>query len=180
MKRGPTPSRVWQTMRPATGFRSAEKTAAIETMLGYVPEISVEMWMNDKYVVSVDRRNDGSVLSLSIRRCDRGWPRDWRDFQHVKNDIAGAEIEAVELYPAESRLVDQANQFWLWCLPPDETFAIGFFDGRVIDDSETAAIIGAKQRNVDESDVERFLASEPTVNEIAKRLLDRYEPGVKS
>jgi hypothetical protein len=35
---------------------------------------------------------------------------DWRDLQRIKNQLVGPECEAVELYPAESRKVDTANQ----------------------------------------------------------------------
>lgn len=54
---------------------------------------------------------------LSIKRRDRE-PIDenrWRILQHIKNTLLGEEHEAVEVYPAESRLVDTANQVHLWC-----------------------------------------------------------------
>ena len=35
----------------------------------------------------------------------------------MQNELVGDECEAIELYPAESRLVDTANQYWLWCFP---------------------------------------------------------------
>jgi hypothetical protein len=48
-----------------------------------------EVWKNHHYTVHVDRRDDGSVQELSIRRDDRKPARDWRDFQRIKNEIAG-------------------------------------------------------------------------------------------
>ena len=48
---------------------------------------------------------------------DQSAHHDWRDFQRIKNDIVGPEYEAVELYPAESRLLDPSNRFYLWCFP---------------------------------------------------------------
>jgi len=87
---------------------------------------NLEMWRNGLYVVTVTRREDGSVAELSIRREDRKAPRDWRHFQRIKTEIAGADVEAVELYPAEDRLMDTANQFYLWCLSPGERFPLGF------------------------------------------------------
>ncbi len=42
--------------------------------------------------------------------------------------------EAVELYPAESRKVDTANQYWLWCFRSDKVrFPIGFQERAVTD-----------------------------------------------
>ena len=64
------------------------------------------------------------MIHLSIRNADRSARHDWRDFQRIKNQLAGPEWEAVEIYPAESRLVDAANQYHLWCF--QFTFGIGF------------------------------------------------------
>lgn len=80
-----------------------------------------EQFQNDLYVVT--RRHltpnpDSDAppgMHLSIRRQDRQPCRDWRDFQRIKNQLAGPEWEAVELYPAESRKVDGANQYHLFC-----------------------------------------------------------------
>jgi hypothetical protein len=56
--------------------------------------------------------------------------------QAIKNGIVGEECEAVELYPAESRLVDTANQYHLWALPSDlMRFPFGFRERSV---TETA------------------------------------------
>ncbi len=51
---------------------------------------------------------------LSIRNNDRSTRRDWRDFQRIKNEIVGREIEMVEIYPQESQKVDMSNQYHLW------------------------------------------------------------------
>ena len=65
-------------------------------------------------------------------------------------DVGAAEIEAIEIYPAESRLVDTSNQYWLWCLPPGEHVPVGFFDGRVVSNNEYAQQFGAVQRDYDD------------------------------
>ena len=152
-KKGPTPKRAWQPLRRGVNYVTPEKAAKVRALLGRDPilgeEYSDEVWLNDKYVVHVRRRDDKSVVSLSIRRQDRQWPRDWRDFQRIKNEIAGPTVEAVELYPSEERLVDTANQFWLWCLPPGEPFELGFFDGRTVSGVEQADKLGAGQREFD-------------------------------
>lgn len=109
-----------------------------------------EMWKNHKYTVHVDRRDDGSVAVLSIRRNDRRAAHDWRDFQRIKNEIAGTDVEAVELYPAEQRLMDTANQYWLWCLSPGERFPFGYnLREPMTATAEQAARVGAKQRGDD-------------------------------
>lgn len=55
-----------------------------------------------------------ALWHLSIRRNDRRVIRDWRHFQRIKSELIGPDAEALELYPAESRLIDEANQFHLW------------------------------------------------------------------
>lgn len=88
-----------------------------------------KMFQNNRYTVMVRMPDNdptfGRIIHLSIRRNDRGHARDWRDFQRIKNEIVGRDVEAVELYPAESRLVDAANQYHLWCFP-DYKFRFGF------------------------------------------------------
>jgi hypothetical protein len=86
------------------------------------------IWMNELYTVTV-RELDGGITHLSIRRNDRAPCRDWRHFQQIKNQLCGGSREAVELYPAESRVVDAANQYHLWVLPLGMSLPLGFPKG---------------------------------------------------
>lgn len=84
-----------------------------------------ETWKNDLYQVQVFRDPDNKSIALNIRRVD-GYPgRNWRHFQQIKNELVGPECEAVELYPAESRLVDTSNKYHLFCCT-DPTFRFPF------------------------------------------------------
>lgn len=82
---------------------------------------------------------------LSIKRLDQGVIRDWRDLQRIKNECLGREWEAVEIFPAESRMVDAANQFHLWAF---ETYRLpfGFTERLVRQPGPEHDILGAKQR----------------------------------
>jgi hypothetical protein len=51
---------------------------------------------------------------------------DWRHFQLIKDQLAGPEIEAFELYPARARLMDTANQYYVYCLPPGHILPVGY------------------------------------------------------
>jgi hypothetical protein len=104
-----------------------------------------EMWRNDRYTASVERGDSGAVTVLSIHRNDRKPDMPWRHLQAIKNDIAGPEVEALELFPAESRLVDTANQRWLWCLPPGRSAGFGFTGGRHVSGPDEAVGFGARQ-----------------------------------
>lgn len=102
------------------------------------------MWVNNRYVV-IRKEMDNGYTWLSIRHVDRKPIRDWRHFQRIKNELCGKEREGFELYPADSRLVDEANQYHLWVLPEGEQIPIGW-NVRYVGDDEQAAAIGAKQR----------------------------------
>ena len=106
------------------------------------------MWQNDLYVV-ISKVEDNGFTWLSIRRQDRKPIRDWRHFQRIKNELCGPEREAVELFPAESRLVDAANQYHLWVWPEGEHVPLGWEVERMVTGSAEAAAIGAVQREVE-------------------------------
>lgn len=102
------------------------------------------IYKNDTYQV-IKEPHDTSPTHLSIKRLDKESIHDWRDLQQIKNELCGEECEAVEIYPAESRLVDAANQYHLWVFP--EGFRIPFgYQERLTATPEEAASIGAKQR----------------------------------
>jgi hypothetical protein len=82
-----------------------------------------EVWENNEYRVSVGKPTAGSgfltgcvLQQLSIERRDGAAVQDWRDLQAIKNELCGSEYEAIELYPAESRVVDTLNVFHLFVL----------------------------------------------------------------
>lgn len=96
------------------------------------------LFMNNLYQVHV-RKIDGreafgcDIIHLSIRRLDRESIHDWRHLQQIKNELVGPEFEAIEIYPAEDRLVDTANQYHLWVLAdPKIRIPLGW-DTRMVD-----------------------------------------------
>jgi hypothetical protein len=97
---------------------TAQKAAYHQTVEGK-SGAPAEAWENNRYQVLVrrntsDRKGMPDIIHLSIRSLDRSADHDWRHLQRIKNEILGPEMEAVELYPAESRLVDTSNQYHLW------------------------------------------------------------------
>ncbi|MEP6671660.1 MAG: hypothetical protein ABJF10_21030 [Chthoniobacter sp.] len=71
-----------------------------------------QVFVNDTYRVQV--RREPPIVQLTISRHDGEPAKDWRQFQQIKNELVGPEFEAVELFPAESRLVDMDNEYHLW------------------------------------------------------------------
>ncbi len=92
----------------------------------------VEYWVNDLYFVQVNRHMSSGIGEykmtwLSIKRNDNRALMDWRHMQEIKNELVGLENEGVEIFPAESRLVDGANQYHLWVFEdPEFRFPFGF------------------------------------------------------
>jgi hypothetical protein len=101
-----------------------------------------QLYKNNQYQVAVYEREAQAqgwpmMIHLSIKRLDKEAVHDWRDLQRIKNELVGPEHEAVELYPAESRLVDSANQYHLFVLADAESrFPFGFTERFVSNTSE--------------------------------------------
>jgi hypothetical protein len=132
------------TMMQRTGLTPEELRRIYEEEF-----LAGETWMNDLYVVIAKSLPHGAT-HLSIRRVDRKPCRDWRHFQEIKNQLCGKEREGLELYPAESRLVDTANQYHLWVMPEGVKLEIGWAHRSVLGPEE-CVIPGAVQRPFEEA-----------------------------
>lgn len=108
-----------------------------------------ECWVNSRYQVLV-RFTSPLTAHFSIKAHDKEPIHDWRDLQRIKNELAGPEAEAIELYPAESRLIDEANQFHLWVQHAGVgRLPIGMHGARNVQGPADAAKVGARQRPFD-------------------------------
>lgn len=126
-RKGPTPRRKrWQPMRRGTPnpalLARLQAIGEPESVVGY------EAWGNDIFQAVV-RLLDNGAKHISLKRHDRGVVRDWRQLQSIKNEIAGAESWAVEIFPPESVLMDTANEYHLWVYPPGEEPPFGYKSG---------------------------------------------------
>lgn len=84
-------------------------------------------WRNAVYSVQQfpNATPEGEVTLLMVRRHDAAPVRSWSDMQRIKNDLAGEDRVAVEVYPREEDLVDQANLYHLWVLPAGHVLGFG-------------------------------------------------------
>lgn len=107
-----------------------------------------EVWANSVYSVFVRYIGQGA-LHLSFHRHDREAVRDWRHFQAIKNEIAGPERTAIEVFPPESQLVDAANEYHLWVLPEGYPLPFVMDVRNVMTEADGRAVLGpskARQR----------------------------------
>jgi len=106
-----------------------EKAIWIEQQVQYVS--SLQTFTNDLYVIAVERREP--FFRVSIQRHDRQPCREWKHLQQIKNELFGTRHEAVELFPAEDRLIDTGNEYHLWVhCDPGYRFPLGFERGRCV------------------------------------------------
>jgi len=114
-----------------------------------------DYWRNDVYavhrIVWAGRGPDGcDIVQLSIKRHDRAPAKDWRDFQRIKNQLTHPECEGMELYPAESRLVDTSTQFHIWVVAdPKYRWPVGYNEGRVITEKNIGSAVQRPREEVD-------------------------------
>lgn len=101
------------------------------------------IYRNSRYQVHVEEQASG-VTYLSIKNNDRTARHDWRDFQRIKNELCGEEREAIEIYPAESRLHDTVNQFHLYVLPDGASVPFGYVNRYVAEVND--ADFGSQRR----------------------------------
>jgi hypothetical protein len=123
--------------------RARDLNMSVEDARAAIERIYAEedIWCNSLYQVNIRTIPSNGLVPevkhLSIKRRDKRVVHDWRDLQRIKNELVGAECEAVEIYPAESRLVDSANQYHLWVFN-DPSYRIGLgFQERFVRNNQT-------------------------------------------
>jgi hypothetical protein len=116
--------------------RSDKWKLLIKTEMKWAVELgNFENWTNDVYNVNARRFahgwpfGGGEYAELGISAIDGSARHDWREFQLIKNEICDLEWEAIELYPAESRLLDPSNYYILWCAP---RIPVGKYEPRLV------------------------------------------------
>jgi hypothetical protein len=80
-----------------------------------------DVYRNREYTATVSEVATGDdyfgvVTYLMCARNDGAAVHSWLDLQQIKTQLIGAEAIALEVYPAESHLLDTANCYHLWIL----------------------------------------------------------------
>jgi len=101
------------------------------------------VYLSEHYQVAINKQlrhgfAGSTIWWLSIKRIDKQPIMDWRDLQAIKSQLCGAEAEAIQLFPAESRVVDTSNQYHLYVFMKGTRgkfprLPIGFDDGQISD-----------------------------------------------
>lgn len=57
---------------------------------------------------------DEELFWVRVQKKDNSTMAQWQDLQDIKNTFFGPEFEGFQIFPAESRLVDEGNAYHLW------------------------------------------------------------------
>ncbi|HEY3900422.1 MAG TPA: hypothetical protein VGM54_17575 [Chthoniobacter sp.] len=106
-----------------------------------------DIFRNNLYLVVIE--STSPLVHLCIRRHDGQPCTNWNHLQQIKTELIGAEHEAVELFPAESRLINTTNEYHLWAHPKSGyRFPFGFSWTRFVMDnplSTTEPALGPRE-----------------------------------
>ncbi len=114
--------------------------------------LATKIFTNNRYAVFVRTfiaRDGRKMMHLSIKHNDRSVIDDWRDLQRIKNIFAGPDVDAVQVFPRESRLVDTSNQYHLWCFMDGAPLPYGYEERNVVDVNDST-FTGIRQRRIAE------------------------------
>lgn len=105
----------------------------LSKMQSKIPTGLVQAFRNNLYSVQVfQRKMNGSeqLAALFGIRAHVGAMSSkmtWAIKQRIKNELAGSERLAFEVYPPVSELVDDADMYWLWIMPEGERMPFKLF-----------------------------------------------------
>lgn len=71
----------------------------------------------------LERKAELGVRHLAVSSLSGKRPT-WHEMQRIKDDLAGIEATAIEVYPPRSQLVDDADMFHIWVLRGQLPFGI--------------------------------------------------------
>lgn len=92
-----------------------------------IKHLFVGAWRNRVYSVRIYQGQypivEGMCLQLSITRRDERPGIPWWVKMVIKDQLAGPDLEAIEIYPPSYEIVDPSNIYYLVCLP--QGFSLG-------------------------------------------------------
>lgn len=89
------------------------------------PPDLIDAWCNDHFAVQLFELDGLQWLSVS-KHTEGTSPLTWAELQRIKSELVGPEREAVQVFPRESELVDQAEMYHLWLYPAGERCPFNF------------------------------------------------------
>lgn len=72
----------------------------------------------------LDRMTNGDTRHLAVASLSQVRP-SWYEMQRIKDELAGKDATAIEVYPPHAEIVDGADMFHIWVLPYRLPFGLG-------------------------------------------------------
>ena len=96
--------------------------------MAFKPYRVVNNWY---YLVQISKAQSawGEIEHMQIRRNDANAHIGWAVMQRIKNELIGPDRIAVEVYPKQDQVIDQANIYHLWVLPEGFELPFGIHKG---------------------------------------------------
>ncbi|KYG90808.1 hypothetical protein A0U40_17930 [[Bacillus] sp. KCTC 13219] len=93
---------------------------------GWFGELDRVYRQGNEYVVMVRTLETtwGTIQHACMRNIS-GTDIPWAEKQRIKNEIFGDEAHAIEVFPKESNLIDEANMYHIWVLPSEMVIPFG-------------------------------------------------------
>lgn len=89
--------------------------------VSFVPKGMTRAFRNTKFMVMVyddSLVSTGTAIKVLVQKHDdTPFINHWAEMQNIKNEIFGKETVAIEYYPAESKLINLHNIYWMWIYP---------------------------------------------------------------
>lgn len=91
----------------------------VDLSSGSAPAWMTRCFRNNRYIVMINdhcKMTGGhSAIRAMVQKHDAlPIPNHWSEMQRIKNKLFGDETMAIEYYPAQSELTDQANIYWMF------------------------------------------------------------------
>lgn len=78
---------------------------------------------NDVFCVLVRHLQKLNVTHLAVASLTGVRPT-WHEMQRIKNELCGPKVTAVEVYPPDDEVIDEADMFHIWALPEPLPFSL--------------------------------------------------------
>lgn len=106
-----------------TSWEVIDLPRGVPGMRGWAAEVR-HVYRNNVFSV-LHRSLPGGVIHLAVSSLSEIRPT-WHEMQRIKDEIAGEDATAVEVYPPRDQIVDGANMFHIWVVHP---LGFGLHDG---------------------------------------------------
>lgn len=101
----------WETLHFPPGSAGQDWAACFTTV------------RRNKVFSVLDRMDFSGARHLAVASLS-GIRPTWREMQRIKDELAGEEATAVEVYPPRAEVVDEADMFHIWVLPGRLPFSL--------------------------------------------------------